>query len=264
MKTLILLACFFGFSAFADQNFKWPNQTKAAVSLSYDDALNSQLDNAIPALNHHQFKGTFYLSLAATTLQTRLADWRSAAKQGHELGNHTINHACRGSLPNREWVPKHNDLDKKLFKEILQEIHTANAFLHAIDGEIVRTFTVPCTDTIVENKHYPSALTDLFIGMKTQVGSVPESMHVFDRLNAPVWAPHNVSGAALIDYVKTAQKHGTVANITFHGIGGDHLAVTKQAHQALLTYLSENKETYWVDTYRNISKYIAEYPNKTP
>ena len=32
------------------QEFSWPEGRKAAVSLSYDDALDSQLDNAIPAL----------------------------------------------------------------------------------------------------------------------------------------------------------------------------------------------------------------------
>ena len=29
----------------------WPNASKLAISLSYDDALNSQLDIAIPALD---------------------------------------------------------------------------------------------------------------------------------------------------------------------------------------------------------------------
>ena len=54
------------------------------------------------------------------------------AQQDHELGNHSINHACRGSLPNRECVSEQNDLDKKYFAEIIQEVQTANSFLKAI------------------------------------------------------------------------------------------------------------------------------------
>ena len=36
------------------QGFSWPEGRKAAVSLSYDDALDSQLDNAIPALDRQR------------------------------------------------------------------------------------------------------------------------------------------------------------------------------------------------------------------
>ncbi|MFT5814292.1 MAG: hypothetical protein ACI9VT_002052 [Psychroserpens sp.] len=31
--------------------FIWPNRAKAAIILAYDDALNSQLDHALPVLN---------------------------------------------------------------------------------------------------------------------------------------------------------------------------------------------------------------------
>jgi len=52
-----------------------------AVSLSYDDALDSQLDNAIPALNRHGLVASFYLTLMSPTLRHRLDEWRAAARQ---------------------------------------------------------------------------------------------------------------------------------------------------------------------------------------
>ncbi|MDG1750852.1 MAG: polysaccharide deacetylase family protein [Thalassotalea sp.] len=255
---LLISTLFLNVDALAKTQFKWPNNAKAAVSLSYDDALNSQLDNALPALIHYELKATFYLTLTSPTIAKRLNEWRAAADLGYELGNHSLNHACRGSLPNREWVPAHNDLDKKLFKEIIQEVQTANTFLQAIDGELVRTFTVPCTDQMVENKNYVIALKESFVGIKSHVGNPPQNMTSFNRFNAPVMAPSNVSGQVLIDYVKQAKKYGTIAHITFHGIGGDHLAVSNEDHQALLKYLSINKNDYWVDTYRNISEYLSK------
>jgi peptidoglycan/xylan/chitin deacetylase (PgdA/CDA1 family) len=254
--SLLIYLIFINNFAIAETKFSWPNNTKAAVSLSYDDALNSQLDNALPALIQHNLKATFYLSLNSPTIAKRLSEWRTAAKLGYELGNHSINHACRGSLPNREWVPKHNDLDKKYFVEIIQEIQTANTFLQAIDGETSRTFTVPCTDKIVEQKNYVTALQSRFVGIKSHVGNPPQDMVSFDRFNAPVMAPINVSGQTLINYIKQAKKYGTIAHITFHGIGGDQLAVSNDAHNELLAYLSSNKDDYWVDTYRNISEYL--------
>ena len=47
-------------AASAGDGFAWPEGRKAAVSLAYDDALDSQLDTAIPALDRHGLKGSFY------------------------------------------------------------------------------------------------------------------------------------------------------------------------------------------------------------
>jgi len=96
--TLLVIVCFWPFISFAAEEFSWPYNAIAAVSLSYDDALNSQLDNAIPALNKYGFKGSFYLSLASPAFKSRQQEWQSIANKGHELGNHTINHACRGVI----------------------------------------------------------------------------------------------------------------------------------------------------------------------
>jgi hypothetical protein len=38
-----------------------PDGHKIAISLSYDYALNSQLDNALPALNQRGLKASFYI-----------------------------------------------------------------------------------------------------------------------------------------------------------------------------------------------------------
>ena len=249
MKITLPIFFLLSFQVTANNNFNWPNETKAAVSLSYDDALNSQLDNAIPTLDKYDFKGSFYLILSSPVVKHRLSEWREIAANGHELGNHTINHACSGSLPGREWVPEHNDLDSKKFEEIINEVETANSFLKAIDGENIRTFTVPCTDQLVENKNYVLALHNKFVGIKSHVGDIPNSINKLDIKNTPVWAPSNQTGQELISFVKKAAEKGTMANFTFHGIGGDHLSVSKTAHQELLAYLAKNRDIYWVDTF---------------
>ncbi|MFT5758841.1 MAG: peptidoglycan/xylan/chitin deacetylase (PgdA/CDA1 family) [Alteromonadaceae bacterium] len=240
----------------SSEPFYWPNDVKAAVSLSYDDALNSQLDNAIPALEQHGFKGTFYLVLSSDNVVNKLAQWRAIAARGHELGNHTINHHCRGSQPNRAWVKPENDLDKRTLKSIINEITNANRFLTFIDGHTTRTFSVPCTDNIVEGKDYLLEIEQYFVGIKSHVGNAPNSMDNFNIFRTPVYAPSNVTGAELIAYVDSAATAGTIANITFHGIGGDHLSVSREAHAQLLEYLAHHKATFWVDTYQNISTYV--------
>lgn len=242
----------------SDYKFNWPNGAKAAVSLSYDDALASQLDNAIPALNHYGFKGSFYLTLSEKSVNERWEDWHAIAKQGHELGNHTINHACRASLPNRQWVDKNNNLDNKTMAQITKEIIEANQLLTAIDGQKIRTFTLPCTDNIVEGRDLLPEIAPYFVGIKSHIGVIPASMKYFNPMNAPVIAPSRVTGQALIALVKQAAKNNSIASFTFHGIGADHLAISTEAHQQLLDYLAINKGIYWVDTFRNISLHITQ------
>lgn len=48
-------------SGYSQNRSLWNNK-KCAVSLTYDDAINVDLDNAIPALDSLGLKGSFYLS----------------------------------------------------------------------------------------------------------------------------------------------------------------------------------------------------------
>ena len=51
------------------------NGKQAAIVLTYDDALNVHLDNAIPLLDTLGFKGTFYLSDYYGKMQSQLPRW---------------------------------------------------------------------------------------------------------------------------------------------------------------------------------------------
>jgi peptidoglycan/xylan/chitin deacetylase (PgdA/CDA1 family) len=221
-----------------------------AISLSYDDALNSQLDNAIPALNRHGLAASFYLTLASPTLQHRLGEWRAAARHAHERGNHTIYHPCSSALPDRDWVRSFYNIDDYALEEIVDEITVANSFLHAIDGRSERTLTPPCGDILVGGENYIPAVRELFVAIK--------GLESADEAFANWWGPAGVSGQELIERIEAEAASGTrLFNIIFHGIGGDHLVVSSEAHDELLEYLVDNRQTYWVDSYINIMKYAS-------
>lgn len=249
--TGLIIAFYFNNHVFANDDFQWPKQYKAAVSLSYDDALISQIDNVIPALDEHNLKASFYLTLASPVVNGQLNKWRDAAKNGHELGNHTLYHPCRGSLPNREWVSPQHDIDKKNIAQMLEEVTLANSFLKAIDGKDKRTFTTPCLDYKTKDGNYVTAIRPMFVAVK---GYNPQLAEKFDR----IYMPENVTGKQLISYVKKAEQEGGIANILFHGIGGDHLVVSKKAHTELLQFLADNQDKYWTDTYINIMQYVMD------
>ena len=241
----------------APAGFHWPAGIKAAVSLAYDDALDSQLDHAIPALDQHGLKATFYLQLSNPAVGQRMAEWRAAAAEGHELGNHTLFHQCSHSQPDRAWVQPHRDLDTTSVAQVQDQALVANTMLYAIDGKRERTFTAPCGDLLANGVNYLPAIRSEFVAIKAGSGSgVVASMATLDPYQVPVAAPVGLTGQQLIALVKEAGAKGTMVNFTFHGIGGDYLANATEAHEELLQFLAENRQLYWTDTFRNIMKYV--------
>lgn len=258
-RLLLFMACLLAIpfaSGAAQPDFAWPDGHRAAVSLAYDDALDSQLDNAIPALDRHGFHASFYLPLAADTLRTRLDEWRAAAARGHELGNHTLFHQCSGSGKDRAWVAPHRDLDTTSAARMRDQVRLANAMLAAIDGRHERTFTVPCGDAVADGGNYVDLVAPDFVAIKLGFGAVVPDMAVLDPHAVTVEAPVDATGAQLIALVEEAGRRGTMVNFTFHGIGGDHLAVSTAAHEELLDYLSRHRDEYWVETFIDIMRYV--------
>ena len=258
--SILIVACTLASSVFAagGTSFQWPENRKAAVSLAYDDALDSQLDNAIPALDRHGLKGSFYLQLSSPPVGKRMAEWRAAAGNGHELGNHTLFHQCSGSMQGREWVEPQRDLDKTTAAQMQDQVRMANVMLAAIDGRHERTMTVPCGDVLAEGKNYIELVASEFVAIKLGPGTVVPDMYKLDLQAVPVGVPVDVSGQQLIAWVQEAARLGTMANFTFHGIGGDHLAVSSDAHEELLAYLAAHREVYWTDTFLNLTKYVRK------
>lgn len=245
--------------------FAWPEGKRAAVSLAYDDAINSQLDHALPALDKHGLKGSFYLTLSSDTLARRLPEWRAAAARGHELGNHTLFHQCSRSAPGRDWVSPGNDLDQTDAAQLVAQVRVGNTMLQAIDGRTMRTFTVPCGDVMARGENYLPLLKNDFVAIKSGEGGVVDDMQTLDPYSVAVIAPSEVTGAQLIARVDEAIKKGTMVNFTFHGIGGDYLVVSTQAHEELLAYLDAHRDVVWTDTFINLMTHVkARQSGMTP
>jgi peptidoglycan/xylan/chitin deacetylase (PgdA/CDA1 family) len=241
----------------SDSAFHWPRGEKAAVSLSYDDAIDSQLDNAIPALDRAGLHGSFYLTLSNPSIAQRLGQWRAAAARGHELGNHTLFHYCSARSAGHEWVTPELDLDTVSAARMVAQVRLANTMLHAIDGRTERTFTVPCGDRRAQGGvDYVDLVKGDFVAIKSGSAGVIPDMATLDPMAVGVTTPEGVTGAQLIKLAQDAAAKGTMINFTFHGIGGDYITTSKQAHEELLAYLAAHRDIYWTDTFLHIMTYV--------
>lgn len=242
----------------AQINASWHNK-KCAVALTYDDALNVDLDNAIPVLDSLGLKATFYLSGYSGVLNNRMNEWRAIAKKGHELANHTLYHPCTGKLPGREFVTADYDLGNYTLKRLADEIKMTNTLLKAIDGKTKRTFAYPCGDTKIGDSSYIDLLKNDFVAAR---GVTPQmhKINQIDLYNVDCYPINGQSGEELIALVKKAMAGNTLLVFLFHGVGGGHsLNVSLAAHSQLLHFLKQNEKEVWTAPLLDIAEYVKNY-----
>lgn len=225
----------------------WPGGARAALALTYDDALNSQLENAVPQLDAAGLKATFYLSMAVQDFAQQKTAWTALAEDGHELGNHTIHHPCRGSLAGRSWLAPENDLDAWSKGKLLDEIARANEILTEMDGAEGRTYAYTCGDTTAGGDSYIEDLKPLVTGARSVLQNAP-----YDPYYVPSFVADRTPAMEMIAYVDQLIAEEAIGSITFHGVGGDHLWVTTEDHALLLDYLKQHSGDVWVAPLRDI------------
>jgi peptidoglycan/xylan/chitin deacetylase (PgdA/CDA1 family) len=234
------------------------NGKKCAVVLTYDDALNIHLDKVIPALNSFNFQGTFYLIASSSVVTSRIEEWRTASKKGHELGNHTLYHPCDGRLPGRDFITKENDLSSYTVARAVKEIRTANQLLKDIDGKTERTFAYPCGDLKIGDTLYYDYLQHDFVAARGVEQGFLQAKEV-DLANVNSFVENGTTAAQMIAQIEDAEKAGSFIVFLFHGVGGEHpLNIDLQEHQKLLLYLKNREKDIWVTTMVDLGKYIQK------
>src|ERR1700761_9149383 len=194
---------------------RW-NDKQCAVVLTYDDAIDQHLDLVIPALDSVGLKGTFYLIGRSPVIGKRLEEWRTAARNGHELGNHSLTHPCDGSLPgNSSWVVADRDLSKYTISRVQDEIRVTNVLLQAIDGKTIRTYAFPCGESTIHDSSYYLGLRKEFAGARG-VRPHMETMGTIDLDDIAAYSMNGQTGEQMIELVKQAQEKHALLVFLFH------------------------------------------------
>jgi len=238
------------------------NGKKCAVVLTYDDGLNVDLTNAIPALDSVGLKGTFYISDYFNGLNAQIPGWKKAAAKGHELANHTLWHACEGGRAGREFV-KDYDLRFYTVKRMTDEIRGMNNILKAMDGKNKRTFAYPCGDEKIHDSAYIDPVKNEFIAARG-VRSEMQTIDNVDLYDVCCYMINGQTGEQLIDMVKQAKQKNALLVFLFHGVGGEHsLNISLDGHSKLLHYLKQNQKDIWIAPMIDVAEYIKKYQSKT-
>ena len=240
------------------QPIQWPHHKKATIVLTYDDALVSQLDTAVPQLKRAGFKATFFVTSDMDYIT--MPRWRKVAREGFELGNqrYDVSSVCPSSPDNPVSSEPYTQA------RMINEIDLMNRFLYALDGKTVRTFAYPCAETTAGGKDYVDSLRRTGTVQYARVGGdvtsvITDFVHL-DSLRVPALGLEDHTDAAtIIGFIKNVQKAGGMGVIMFHGIGGDYITTASDVHQQVLDYLKANKKDIWVTTFGEAMEYAMRH-----
>ncbi|MDX1955288.1 MAG: polysaccharide deacetylase family protein [Chitinophagaceae bacterium] len=244
----------------AQFNQPWQGK-KCAVVITYDDAIDQHLDNALPLLDSLGLKATFYVTAFSPSVQTRMEDWRAMAAKGHELGNHTLYHPCAGG-PGREWVPKEYDLSTYTLKQIVDETRMTNLFLQALDGKTERTFAYTCGDQKVEDSFFIEPLKKDFIAARGVRGEMHKIQDI-DLYNTDCYMVNHHKAEQMIAWVEEAMRTNSMLVILFHGVGGGNgLDVSLPDHRQFLQYLKDHEKDIYIAPMVEMAKHIRSWQTR--
>jgi peptidoglycan-N-acetylglucosamine deacetylase len=236
--------------------FVWPENRKAAVSLTFDDAIDAQAVTAAPLLKRYGFSGTFFLSGDRWTKPENISKWNAAYKDGNELGAHTLNHPCQ-----KEEALGRNSENYTLESMRAELQNQLTSFRSQGMYREPMVFAYPCGVTWVGNdkRSYTPVVEQLFSAARGYTDDFVRLLNDPLRVNLYEVQAGNIAGKGaeyLIEMVKDAEKTGEWVVFAFHGIGTGWLITETREFEGLLRYLNENRESVWTAPFGRIAEYV--------
>jgi|WetSurMetagenome_2_1015567.scaffolds.fasta_scaffold02335_7 peptidoglycan-N-acetylglucosamine deacetylase len=243
-------------------DFRWPEGKRMALSLTFDDAAPSQIDNGIPLLDKYGVKATFYVSL--WDVEKKLEEWKSALKSGHEVGNHTCKHPCSVNYD----FTKENPLEDYTLSQMSRELYSENEVLKKLLGVQPVSFAYPCGHAFVgrglNTKSYVPLVSTIFESGRGYEGGFtnPELCDMAKLYSEPLDAKSFEQIKALID---TAANSGKWLILTGHKISDNDPHDTQMSTiEAICKYALDSSNGIWIDNVHNISSYVREKRGEGP
>ncbi|HEY3377863.1 MAG TPA: polysaccharide deacetylase family protein [Armatimonadota bacterium] len=213
-----------------------------ALSFTFDDGSQKQVDVAVPMLNAAGIKATFFVISMITRDKksdpmlkgsdpgghgaVSWEEWRAVAAMGHEIGNHSAHHV---GLP-RVTDPDVFDVEINGSRKLMTE----------------KMGAAPLTFCYAGNGWTP-AIREMVL-----------RHHIADRINCVGYGGKDFTlerANAVVDKA-IAEKSWLVPMI--HGIDEAYAPLDHDILQGHLNYVVAKRDVLWVDTFANVARYRQE------
>jgi len=238
-------------------NFSWPDGKRAALSLSFDDARQSQVDAGLALLDKHKVKVTFYV--VPSGVERRLDGWKKVVASGHEIGNHSLNHPCTGNFT---WS-RQKALEDYTIEKMNAELAQANRRIKELLGVTAESFAYPCGQTFVgrgvDTRSYVPVVATLFSSGRTWQDETANDPGFCDLAQATGLEMDGRDFEQILPILEKARETGQWVVLAGHEIGQDGQQTTRVTMlEKLMSYANDPANKLWISPVGTIAKYIRE------
>ncbi|HEY7306929.1 MAG TPA: polysaccharide deacetylase family protein [Bryobacteraceae bacterium] len=239
---------------------RWPQDRAAAISLTFDDAMISQLDHVGPILRKYSLHGTFFVTTGTEAWRNRIVDWKRLASEGNEIGGHTVHHPCL--LERIE--PHAQGYSPEMMEAEIRD--SAQAILREIGSRHGLTFAYPCgnmsfgqpADQARNEAVYLRFVSEHFYAARAYgwpAAVTPDELSILSVPDLGFTAGRDFR--SLLEMADAGLRNHQWGVFTFHGVGGQWLSVTTEDFDELAAYLARHSEI-WTTTFGDAVRYIQE------
>ncbi len=238
----------------------WPGDFRAAVSLTYDDGNDTQLNVAVPAMEELGFRGTFYLSCGRDDWRERLEPWVGVHERGHEIGNHTVGHTCSRNFSDE---PGAGGLEAMTLADIETDVLEAERRLGELFPRESRSFAYPCYMTHVgageSRQSYVPVIARHFIAGRGHgeygFSNSPHNCDLACLWSAPI---EHMRGEQIVGLLDLNLTRGRWLILTMHNIGGARLGTAQSEFEKMLDWLDRHGNDVWVAPVATIAEHLRD------
>lgn len=241
----------------------FPDGCRAAVSLTYDDAVDTHLDHAMPDLEQAGLRGTFYIPTGSSACwSNRVEEWRAAAERGHELGNHTRLHPCSIEYEFIRRLGANRSLEAYSLGRMESELLSSEDELASVAGNVFHSFAYPCGEQFVgpDRVSYRPIVERLFPAARGTSERVASDPWTVDLHSSPGWSLSERDELASVrSFLDEAIDAGRWTILVFHGVGGGHsINVGRDFHRSLVAFLASKRNVAWCAPFATVARRLRE------
>jgi peptidoglycan-N-acetylglucosamine deacetylase len=263
MKTVLLwiipAVIWTGAAALAQQApvFQWPDGKRVALSLSFDDARASQVEVGTALLDRHGVKATFYV--VPSGVERLLDGWKRAVAAGHEIANHSLNHACSGNFT---WS-RSRALEDYTLVRMRQELAEANRRIGELLGVTPESFAYPCGQTTVgrgqDTQSYVPVAAEMFVTARGWLDEAPNDPSYVDFAQLTGIESDGKDFDQIVPIIENARKTGFWVVLAGHDIGQQGPQTTRLAMlDRLCAYALDPANGVWIAPVGTVAKYVRQ------
>jgi peptidoglycan/xylan/chitin deacetylase (PgdA/CDA1 family) len=233
----------------------WPGGKRVALSLSFDDGRESQVDGGTALLDRYGVKATFYVTPAA--VERRLDDWRAAVKGGHEIANHSLTHPCSGNFA---WS-RNRALEDYTLERMELELVEANRRITDLLGVTPVSFAYPCGQTFVGRgvnaRSYVPIAARLFVTARGWLDEAPNDPAYVDFAQITGMESDGKDFADIRPLIEQAASSGLWVVLAGHDMRESGGQATKLSMlDALCRYATDPANGVWIAPVGTVADYV--------